>query len=174
MGLGADFCPQLSGPPVLCPTLLHRGEQPSLQPSSPPPSLASLASTGAPQRQLRCGRASSGTGPLGPDRGTPSCTNPSPSFALPSSCLTRLPFPSLLRSHSGECLHVVPSGDTDALLDVPSNPIIRVRICPHPQPVSRRWEANEKPFPSFSASIPLSSHFDETWPSVTVSGPLRC
>ena len=62
---------------------------------------------------------------------------------------------------------MVPLGDTDTLLDVSPNPIFRVRIYPHSQPVSRRWEANEKPFPSFSASLPLSSHFDETWPSVT-------
>lgn len=111
-GTETDICPQLSGPPVLCPTLLHHGVQPSLQPSSPPPSLASLASTGPPQRQLRCGGTSSGTALRAQTEGPLSCTKPSPSFALPSSRLTHLSLPFLLRSHSGECLHVVPLGDT--------------------------------------------------------------
>ena len=84
----------------------------SLPSSPPPPSLASLASTGPPQRQLRYGGASSGTALRAQTEGPLSCTKPSPSFALPSSRLTHRSLPCLLRSHSGECLHVVPLGDT--------------------------------------------------------------
>lgn len=137
---------------------------------------ARLTSAQPDLTRLHLGHCSSHV--AGPPQGLPSGPRPRDPFPAlhraPPLFSHLLPLPSLLRSHRRECLHVVPLGDT--LIPSWTCPLILSsgsESIPFPA-CFQEVGSNEKPFPSFSASLPLSSHFDETWPSVTVPGPLGC